>query len=122
MHSILPTPLGPQLLASSSAQLCECECQLHLKDEETGSQRGFNALSQGQAASKHGYSQEPKLLTTVRTARRPQFPRNTDDIKHIWRKETGLARGKTSDQLQRRGKALGSGPNNQEVAITTLAP
>lgn len=47
-----------------------------------------------------------------------QFPRNTDIIKHIQRKETRLVRGKTSDQLERRGKALGRGPHNQEVIIT----
>lgn len=77
-----------------------------------------HALSQGPAAGKGGCFQKPKLLTIVWTDCGPQFPRNTDIIKHIQRKETRLVRGKTSDQLERRGKALGRGPHNQEVIIT----
>lgn len=35
-----------------------------------------------------------------------KYPRNTDDFKHIQRKQTRLVRVKTSDQLRKRGKAL----------------
>lgn len=68
--------------------------------------REVNELSQGHAAGKRRCAQEPNLLTTLWTAHGPQPPGTTDDLKHIQRREARLERDKTSDQLDRKGKAF----------------
>ena len=90
------THLPASSLSKNCVSVCAASCQRKLAAREV------NELPQGHAARRREYSREPRLLTALWTALRPQLPRNTGEHKHIQRKEPRLVRSKTSGQLDRK--------------------